>query len=203
MSTEKQAIRRDLRERRRGLSAALVEAASVAVCGQLRTFPPFQAAASVVAYLSDENEISILSLLEGVVHSERRLYLPRSGTDQGFVRWHPGAPLKSGTGGVREPAAGVVEALVTPAIVLIPVVAWDERGTRLGRGGGFYDRFLAKLTHGCTHVGLAYEFQEFPELPRDGWDVSMHYVITERRVVRCGGERLVLPALLQKGGMQL
>jgi 5-formyltetrahydrofolate cyclo-ligase len=187
MSVEKQAIRRDLRERRRGLSAALVEAASVAVCAQLRTFPPFQAAASVVAYLSHEKEISIIPLLEEILRSERRLYLPSTAIDERFVRWHAGAPLTSGKGGVPEPAAGVPEVPVTPAIVLIPVVAWDARGARLGRGGGFYDRTLAKLTEGFTRVGLAYELQEFAELPRDEWDVSMHYVITERRVVRCRG----------------
>jgi 5-formyltetrahydrofolate cyclo-ligase len=203
MSVEKQVIRRDLRERRRGLSAALVEAASVAVCDQLRVFPPFQAAASVVAYLSHEKEISIHPLLEEIGQSESRLYLPDTATPQGFVRWHPGSPLVNGRGGVPQPAAGLAEVPATPAIVLIPIVAWNEWGARLGRGGGFYDRILATLTEGFTRVGLAYEFQEFPKLPQDEWDVSMQYVITERRVVTCRGERLVRRALLQKGGMQL
>ena len=117
-----------------------------------------------------------------------------------LVRWDPGTPLRRARGGVQEPLDGVPADLELPAIVLLPVVAWDHTGTRLGRGGGFYDRLLAGLDPRVVRVGLAYEFQVFPELPRDPWDVSMHYVITERRVVACGDGR---EASVQKGGLQL
>ena len=80
------------------------------------------------------------------------------------------------------------------------MVAWDARGGRLGRGGGFYDRLFAELTNGVTRVGLAYEFQECPEIPCEPWDVCLDYVITERRVVGCGGA--VDEASPEKGGLQ-
>ncbi len=196
MNVEKQAIRRVLREHRKGRSPALIEASSAAVCARLRTFPPFATAASVVAYLAHENEICVRSLEAEIVKSGRALYLPLPAAGPVLVRWHPGAPLTRGRGGVWEPVAAAGEVPPVPAIMLIPVVAWDRWGTRLGRGGGFYDRLTAKLDGGFTRVGLAYEFQEHPGLPRDPWDVSLHYVITERRVVRCGED---LPPLLRKG----
>ncbi len=196
MSVEKQAIRRVLRAYRKSRSLAFVETSSAVVCARLRTFQPFATAASVVAYLAHENEISVRSLEAEIVQSGRALYLPLAAAGPAVVRWHPGAPLGRGRGGVWEPVAGADEVPPVPAIILIPVVAWDRCGTRLGRGGGFYDRVTARLDGEFTRVGLAYEFQEHPELPRDPWDVSLHYVITERRVVRCGEER---PPLLRKG----
>ena len=116
-----------------------------------------------------------------------QLYLPHSAG--GVVRWRLGDSLAVGRGGVREPLRGAPEHPETPAVALVPLVAWDRYGGRLGRGGGFYDRLFAELTSGITRVGLAYEFQEYAELPRDPWDVSLDYVITERRIVRCGGLR--------------
>jgi 5-formyltetrahydrofolate cyclo-ligase len=107
-----------------------------------------------------------------------------------------------GPGGVAQPAQGMPQAPETPGVILLPVVAWDDNGTRLGRGHGFYDRLLVRLADGCTRIGLAYEFQKVGVLPRDTWDAPLHYVITERRVVRCGPAPIV-SAPLQKGGLQV
>jgi 5-formyltetrahydrofolate cyclo-ligase len=200
MSADKRAIRQELRERRKRLPAPLVEAAGVAVCARLLEFPLYQAAASVGLYLADENEVPTRLLIDQCVNAGRSLYLPRDAGVPAFVRWHPGTSLRQGRGGVQEPVDGVPVDLELPAIVLLPVVAWDDAGTRLGRGGGFYDRLLPGLDPRVVRVGLAYEFQAFPELPRDPWDVSMHYVITERRLVACGDGH---PASIQKGGLQL
>jgi 5-formyltetrahydrofolate cyclo-ligase len=203
MDVKKRAIRQALRDQRRRLSAVFVETASAAVYARLCTFPPYQAAAAVVAYVAHENEVSTAALLTAVGSSGRPLCLPSS-TDGGrLIRWRPGDPLTAGPGGVLEPSVGEPEPMGTPAVALLPVVAWDERGTRLGRGGGFYDRLFAALTDAVVRVGLAYEFQECPRLPRDPWDISLHYVITERRLVRCGQGEVVPVRSLQKGGMQL
>jgi 5-formyltetrahydrofolate cyclo-ligase len=199
MSVEKRAIRQALRAERRRQSAAIVTAAGAAVCAQLLGFPLYRAATSVAAYVADENEIPTAPVIEDALRAGRRVYLPRDFGVPGFVRWHPDIPLRRARGGVQEPVDGVPEGLEPPAIVLLPAVAWDDTGTRLGRGGGFYDRLLTKLDPRIVRVGLAYEFQRFPELPRDPWDVSMHYVITERRVVACDNSR---GAPAEKGGLQ-
>jgi len=197
MNVEKRAIRQRLREQRRALSAQTVEVVGRAVHEQLLRFPPYTTAVSVIAYIAHENEVPTAGLLDEAACSGRSLFLPRS-IPIGLVRWRPGEPLTVGCGGVCEPAQGVATRPELPAVALLPVVGWEMRGGRLGRGGGFYDRLFAELTAEITRVGLAYEFQECPELPRDPWDISLDYVITERRIVRCVGSA---PSL-QKGGLQ-
>lgn len=203
MRDEKRALRQALRDRRKALSADVVDAAGVAACALLRAFPPYQAAACVAAHVADENEVPTAEVIEDVARSGRALYLPRTGQPAGFVRWCPGDPLAVGPGGVLQPSAGVRERLTAPAVILLPMVAWDRTGARLGRGGGFYDRVLAGLDDAIVRVGLAYEFQEVSELPQDARDVSVHFVITERRIVRCQRHDGAHPASLQKGGLQL
>ncbi len=199
MTVEKRAIRQQLREQRRGLSADVVRAAGRAVRVHLHVFQPYEAARSVIGYIADENEVPTEAFLAEAARVGRSVYLPL--TAGGVARWRPGDGLAVGRGGVREPAYAAPEQPETPALALVPIVAWDRHGTRLGRGGGFYDRLFALLTSGITRVGVAYEFQECADLPRDPWDVFMHFVITERRIVRCGAP--AVKASVQKGGLQL
>jgi len=203
MNGEKRAIRQRLREQRRGLAADQVAAAGAAVRTRLRTFPPQQEAGAVIAYIDAENEIPTAALIEDVVDSGRPVYLPTQSADGGVVRWRPGEPLVRGRGGVLEPCKAVPAVPARPALALVPVVAWDQAGGRLGRGGGFYDRLFATWGEGIVRVGLAYEFQQLDEVPRDAWDITLHYIITERRVVICGQAAAVWDAALQKGGLQL
>jgi 5-formyltetrahydrofolate cyclo-ligase len=203
MSVDKHAIRQALREGRRQLRAAAVEAAGAAVWAKLRDFAPYQAAPALIAYIASENEVSTEPALADSARAHRAVYLPKNGGAAGFVRWHVGEPLIPGRGGVWEPLAGVSLARGTGAMALVPVVAWDADGTRLGRGGGFYDRVFANGRTNIVRVGLAYEFQCWPNLPRDPWDVPLQYVITEQRVVRCLVDMTVRPELPQKGGLRL
>ncbi len=203
MSLDKRAIRQALRERRACLAATAVEAAGTAVCGRLQHFAPYDAARSVLAYVAVDNEIPLMGLFADVAASGRQLYLPRSTVPPAFAPWRPGDPLVTGGGGFPEPSTDVAGCIEGPAVALVPLLGWDEAGTRLGRGGGFYDRFFADGAPAeMVRVGVAYEFQHCANLPRDPWDVALHYVITERRIVRCG-DGLVQPASLQKGGLHV
>lgn len=186
MSVEKRAIRKQMRTARKAMPAVAVDAAGIAVMEQLRTFPRYLAARSVIAYVASDNEVPTAQLIEDVMLSGRPLYLPRTTGVSKVVRWFPGDPLMRGVGGVLEPACESPLPPVGGVFVLVPVVAWDEFGGRVGRGGGFYDQLLANIAPDSLAVGLAYEFQRLPRVPRDSWDTCLHYVITERRVVACG-----------------
>jgi 5-formyltetrahydrofolate cyclo-ligase len=203
MSADKRAIRQALRGRRRQLSAASVNAAGAAVWAQLRGFASYQAARGLIAYIPSENEVPTGQALTDSAEARREVYLPKGGSPPGFIRWRLGEPLIRGRGGVWEPLSGVPLPPGTAAIALVPLVAWDERGTRLGRGGGFYDEVFASGRADIVRVGLAYEFQYWPDLPRDPWDVPLEYVITERRVVRCVVGAALRPELPRKGGLRL
>jgi 5-formyltetrahydrofolate cyclo-ligase len=169
------------------------------------TLPVYLEAVSVVGYISAENEPPTDAILEAAESSGRLVYLPRGGVCPTVVRWNRGDPLELGSGGVLQPANDTYALPVAPAVVLVPTVAWAADGTRIGRGAGFYDRLFKALDARIARVGLAYEFQEFQRLPRDAWDEPLHYVITERRVVRCrtpDSTRLE-PSRIEKGGLQL
>lgn len=204
MDVDKRAIRREMRAIRARLQADEVVRAGRVVLERLQAFGPFRDAVSVLAYIADENEVPTASLLEEVSASGRRLYLPRLTGGEAVVRWAPGEPLRAGPrAGIPEPSAGVEEGMDKGAVAFVPVVAWDASGARLGRGAGVYDRILARLDAATVRVGLAYEFQECPGLPRDSWDVPLHYVITERRTVHCGSATLARDLPLQRGELRL
>ncbi|TAK98080.1 MAG: 5-formyltetrahydrofolate cyclo-ligase [Rhodospirillaceae bacterium] len=100
-----------------------------------------------------------------------------------FRRWQAGESLVAGPLGTAHPppAAPVVD----PDILLVPLVAFDRHGNRLGRGGGYYDRTLAALRakRPVLAIGLAFDFQEVPEVPTEPDDQPLDMVITERRTL--------------------
>jgi 5-formyltetrahydrofolate cyclo-ligase len=93
--------------------------------------------------------------------------------------------LVSGRYGVREPEAGsTVVPIHEIGAVLVPGLGFDVDGYRLGRGGGFYDRFLARLGAGVRRIGVVFESRVVDRVPRDPWDERVHEIVTEEGV-RC------------------
>lgn len=97
-----------------------------------------------------------------------------------FVAWDAETPLTAGPFGLSQPHATAPE--VTPEIVLVPLVAFDAAGRRLGQGAGHYDRALAALPH-AWRLGLAWSVQQVDALPADPWDVPLHAIATEAGLV--------------------
>ena len=93
----------------------------------------------------------------------------------GFRAWRPSDPLVAGPFRVPEPAGG---APVRPDVLLVPLLAFDAAGYRLGQGGGHYDRTLAELPHART-IGLAFAAQRVETIPRDRFDRRLDVVVTE------------------------
>ena len=98
-----------------------------------------------------------------------------------FREWGPGVAMVAGTFGARVPAEG---AWVVPQVLIVPLLAFDARGYRLGYGGGFYDRTLQGLRAGgpVVAVGFAFAAQEVDEVPVDGFDQRLDAVVTEQGV---------------------
>lgn len=189
MEDSKPAIRERLREHRRQLDPATVSRVGRRVMRSLLALDIVRHARSLVAYVEAENEVPASGPLRAAVCAGQGTFLPKGGRAVSVVPWRPGEPLTRGRGGISEPREDRCSPILRPAAVLVPLVAFDESGTRLGRGGGVYDRLLVELglEPDIVRLGLAYEFQKVAELPRDAWDVALDYVITEDRIVRCGG----------------
>ena len=107
---------------------------------------------------------------------------PPRGQPLAFRAWAPGAALRPGPMGTSEPAEG---AALRPDILLVPLLAFDRAGRRLGYGGGYYDRTLAALP-GAKAIGIAYAGQEMPEVPAGPQDMRLPLIATEAGVIICG-----------------
>lgn len=103
-----------------------------------------------------------------------------------FRAWAPGEPLVPGVWDIPIPPETAPEVL--PDVLLVPMLAFDRRGYRLGYGGGFYDRTLAKLraVKPVTAIGVAYHAQIVDEVVRDAFDAPLDYVMTEQETIACG-----------------
>lgn len=139
---------------------------------------------AVAAYWPMGDEVDIRPLLETLAQRGHPLALPVTpprGQPLLFRRWRPGEPLLRGPFGTSFPAEG---GEVRPDWLLVPLLAFDRAGRRLGYGGGFYDRTLARLP-GAVAVGCAHSVQEVPEVPAGPEDARMAFVATENGVVAC------------------
>ncbi len=103
-----------------------------------------------------------------------------------FRRWLPGEPTVNGVWDIPRPPD--TSPLVEPDVLLVPLMAFDRQGYRLGYGGGFYDRTLALLRNKkpIVAIGVAYAAQEVDSVPRGDHDQPMDYIMTEKEVFACG-----------------
>ena len=135
---------------------------------------------SVAGYWPIGTEIDIRPLLTALHERGHPILLPTTpprGHPLSFRLWQPGNPLQSGRFGTVVPTGDGG----TPDVLLVPLLAWDGRGHRLGYGGGYYDRTLAALP-GCPAIGCAFAAQRIPEVPAGAHDMPLDAVATEEGV---------------------
>ncbi len=185
------ALRRQLRQARRQLSSAHQRQAAKLLYRQLVQHPLFRRSRHVALYLPNDGEIDPRPLLYEAQRRGKATYLPVLNawprTRMVFQRIKPNEKLKLNRFGIAEPALSPARQRRIWALdlVLMPLVGFDERGGRLGMGGGFYDRSLAyrnrrKNGHKPTLLGLAHECQKVDLIPIASWDVSLQATVTER-----------------------
>lgn len=151
----------------------------------LREIPP-PAGAVVAGFWPMGKEIDIRPLLHALAGRGHAIALPvtpKRGQPLAFRRWRPGDALARGPIGTSQPLPGA-EAL-TPDWLLVPLLAFDRGGNRLGYGAGYYDRTLAALP-AARRIGCAYACQLLDEVPAGPEDVPLHAVATEDGVLTCG-----------------
>jgi 5-formyltetrahydrofolate cyclo-ligase len=143
----------------------------------------------ISAFHSFGTEISTFELFERLVRDGWTTALPivlAKNTPLMFRTWVPGEPLVSGLWGIQIPPDTAPE--VQPDVLLVPLLAFDRKGYRLGYGGGFYDRTLEKLRaiKKVTAIGIAYAGQEVGAVLRDEHDQHLDWIMTDREVIACG-----------------
>lgn len=188
--------KRELRGRARAAMAAMPAgeraAASAAACGLAMEQPWFKRAMTMMVYAPLPMELDIRPLVECALRAGRVVCMPRVGWEGRSltpVAIHGMDDLVEGERfGVREPRPGArIVAKDMLDLIIVPGLAFDEAGGRLGRGAGFYDRFLGSLGPRALKIGLAYEAQVFASVPVEALDVRLDVVVTERRVMERRG----------------
>jgi 5-formyltetrahydrofolate cyclo-ligase len=181
----KQALRNQMRMVRGALPESACEARSAEIGKRLVGVAELERAATVLAFASIRNEVRTRPIIEAAWSTGKRVALPRVHGDE--LRLHlvdAQTPLTLGAFSVPEPAADA--AAIEPdeiEFALIPALALDPRGYRIGYGGGYYDRLIPRLANACT-CAVAYDFQLISEVPELPFDVSVDLVITDSRVIR-------------------
>lgn len=174
-----------LRAQRDALPEQEAALLSRSICQHILSSSVYQQANSVAAYSAIGKECSLQHLIEHAVSSGKKVFLPIVHRESlRFGRWREQTRLKKNRFGIDEPVASESIQAEKLDLVLAPLLAFDQHGTRLGMGGGYYDRTFAFLA-ACARpaalklVGAAYEFQRtvLPE-PRP-WDIPLDAVVTE------------------------
>ncbi|PLX81167.1 MAG: 5-formyltetrahydrofolate cyclo-ligase [Desulfuromonas sp.] len=144
----------------------------------------FRRAGTVALYSPIDQEVETGRLAEwGFRHGKCLVYPRICGEHLEFARLCSPDEMRVGRFGVQEPECGEVVPLAEIEVMVVPGVGFDEDGCRLGYGKGYYDRALHQMPGVSWVVGLGYEFQVMPALPRQSHDQSLHALITERRIL--------------------
>ena len=181
----KASLRREAAERRDTLPADVRQAAAEAIAA--RKFPlPVSTSLIVSGFMPLKSEINPLPLMQKLAEQGARLALPRivgRGRPLSMRAWQFGGPLDRGQWGIREPKADAPEA--DPDVLLVPLLAFDRAGYRIGYGAGYYDMTIARLRSlkTVTAIGIAFAAQEVPDIPKTPRDERLDLVLTEREII--------------------
>jgi len=173
---EKSLIRRRLEAGRSVLPPAEVARLSAAACARVLGMPTFACARHVVVYVAMGNELDPSLIADRAVAEGKTVYHPRAADER------PEFVAAAGRNAEGPGAMPLLSATLDRVLFVVPGLAFDRRGARLGRGLGWYDRALAEHSRG-VRIGLGYDFQIVADLPEARWDIRMHAVVSEARVI--------------------
>lgn len=194
MSSKKK-IRLGIRQQRQALSEVQQRDAGADVLTQLRKIPFFIRANKISVYLANDGELPLDYIVDFCWIRNKFCYLPvlfgKNTRRMHFAPFAADSSLVMNSYGIPEPDVKIKNQLKPQQLdlILLPLVAFDANGNRLGMGGGFYDKtfeFLRrrKIWRKPKLVGVAYDFQQVENLPTDKWDVPLDYIVTETRIIK-------------------
>jgi len=149
------------------------------------TIVSFHSVDIIAGYMAISSELNPLAAMEMVANSGKRLCLPvveSSGKPLFFREWTPNSVMIKGAFGAQIPSSGVP---MIPDLLIVPLVAFDRTGARLGYGGGFYDRSLEQLRNQkhTIAIGFAYASQEVEKVPVEQTDQPLDLLVTENEII--------------------
>ena len=184
MKKAKDGLRGKIKEGIAALSPEELHSKSLALEQRFLASPEFEAANSILAYVAMKTEPETRNVIKRALELKKKVYAPK--VDGDFVcvcELHGLEKLKPGRFGIHEPPGEARCELRRFDVVIVPGLAFDIHGNRLGRGGGFYDRLLAS-TEG-EFIAFAFDEQVVSEVPTQEHDIRVHKIFTDKQVVEC------------------
>lgn len=173
----KQELRRTIRERKRAMTEEEIVERSNALAEKFYNSPAYQAASTIYGYLPYNQEVRTVPMLQRALDEGKRVAVPKVyGEEMRFIYLDDLTQVSKGYAGIPEPIADAPVADDKRALVLMPGLAFDPQGHRIGYGGGFYDRFLAQEPNHPT-LALCYEFQMQAHLDTEEFDIPVDTVL--------------------------
>jgi len=180
----KQQIRREIEAQRGGLDAQWLEAASARIVENLQSLDVFQSAETIALYMAIAGEVDLDSLFPKCRELGKRTCIPVFNAKENLYEMAeitPETECSTGHYGIREPLSPALFPMDKVGLVIVPGVAFDRKGNRLGRGGGYYDRLLEGFPG--ASVAVAFDFQVLSEIPLEPHDKPVDALATETEIV--------------------
>ncbi len=176
---DKKALRAEIKEKKRAMTEAQIAATSEALARQLYEHPAYKQATSIFGYLSYNQEVRTMPMLEQAQKDGKRVAVPKVIGDTMIFIWLDDlSRVDLGYCNIPEPIDNGPEAVDETALVMMPGLAFDPTGRRCGYGGGFYDRYLEQHPHHPT-IAMCYGFQMFDHLETDPHDIPVNFVLSQ------------------------
>ncbi|MDT8319526.1 MAG: 5-formyltetrahydrofolate cyclo-ligase [Xanthomonadales bacterium] len=190
--TLKAQLRKGMREKRAALDEHQRHSHDAAINRLLLEYAEQTTPAVIAAFRAFDGEPDIEPALKLLERRGATLALPVLSSAPGKLaitmrHWYSGGEMAANRFGIEEPVNSAEIRLVDIDLVLVPLVAWDESGGRLGMGASFYDRLFQPFEHMARPVrlGVAYQLQKTERVPTEPWDIRLHGVLTEQGRTNC------------------
>lgn len=174
---DKTLLRQTIRQRKRAMTEEEIARRSAALAALFAQSDAYRQAKTIYGYLPYNQEVRTVPMLQQALHDGKRVAVPKVyGDEMKFIYLDDLTQVEKGYAGIPEPVADGPVAQDETALVLMPGLAFDPQGHRLGYGGGFYDKFLASEPNHPT-LALCYEFQMLPSLETEAHDIPVDTVL--------------------------
>ncbi len=175
----KKELRQYIRNEKRQHSQRELGALSLFACTKLQAHPHINAAKTILLYYPLPDEVDVRPLIDNLVQQGKRIILPKVISDSELTLhiYHSKDDLTQGAFGIMEPTSEEVSPsdIEDTAVAIVPGMAFDIKGHRLGRGKGYYDRLLSRITD-IYKVGVCFPFQILEDIPTDPHDIVMNEI---------------------------
>lgn len=188
---KKEELRKYYLDLRENMDRDTVIKASEEIKEKILEMEEVKRAKNIMVYYSYRNEVNTHQLIENLIHIDKEVYTPYCLVEKNEMRISPVKNIKddlvSGAYGIKEPRVKENTPADILDLVLVPAVVFSRDGFRIGYGGGYYDRFLAKISEKTITIGLTFDFLLVDSLPVESYDLPVDIIVTDKEVLYIRG----------------